>query len=85
MTGIQKHQIANRIRRIPRRIHELLTLTRAAQARIDHLENDESITDENRKLFIRNLREEVGPANAQIRTLVERGLHLGIAPRLLNP
>lgn len=83
MNGIKNHQIANRSRRIPRRIRQLKVLINAAQARIDEVENDENLNGEVKQARIRDIRNQVGPAHAQIRALVERGNQLGVVPSLL--
>lgn len=84
MTSLQIHQRANRIRRIPRRIHQLLTTIRAVQARVDAVENQEDVSAAVKNARISVLRREIGPAHAQIRALQDRGAELGITPQLLN-
>ena len=84
MSPLQVHRRANRTRRIPRRIHQLLTTIRAAQKRIDLVEANEDMTPEVQQMFIKTLRNEAGVAHAQVRDLQDRGIELGINPQLLS-
>lgn len=78
MTTYQKHLLANRQRRIPRRVREIKAELNSFDLRCTAIENDESITDEYRKFEIRNIRDRTAPLHTQLRGLSDRAAELGI-------
>jgi hypothetical protein len=77
-TQYQRHLLANRARRIPRRIKQIQAELLSIDTQIMRIEDDESVSAEFKATRIKHLRQSCAPQNYQLRCLVDRGHELGL-------
>jgi hypothetical protein len=82
MTPLQKHNLVNRARRIPRRIIQLNAEANSIDARVATVEELEpkkdGVTQDWKDQTIRSLRQQYGSLVARINRLVDRKAGLGV-------
>lgn len=72
MNSQKQHLLANRSRRIPRRIRQIQSELKSHDQRCSRIEEDESVSKETRAAQIKRIRDLCGPLNYQLRQLSER-------------
>lgn len=73
MVKPKQQQLANRSRRIPRRVRELQAELKSFDQQVGQIENDPTLGNATKDNCIRRIRDRTGPFHAQIRALVDRG------------
>lgn len=78
MNSQKQHLLANRSRRIPRRIRQIQSELKSHDQRCSRIEEDLSVSKETRAAQIKRIRDLCGPLNYQLRVLSERANELPV-------